>query len=31
MCKGRQNGVVDGEAEVVSGFGEGFRSDDDHV
>ena len=28
---GRQSGVIDGEAEVVSGFGEGFGANDDHV
>lgn len=27
----KKNGVGDGEAEVVSGFGEGFGTDDDHV
>ena len=28
---GRQSGVINGEAEVVNGFGEGFGTDDDCV
>jgi len=28
---GGQSGVIDGEAEVLSGFGEGFGTDHDHV
>ncbi len=28
---GRQSGVIDGEAEVVSGFGVQYGTDDDHV
>ena len=28
---GRQSGVVNSESEVVSGFGEGFGADDEHV
>ena len=28
---GRPSGVIDGEAEVVRGYGEGFGTDVDHV
>ena len=28
---GRQSGVINGEAEVVNDFGEGFGTDGDHV
>ena len=28
---GRPSGIINGEAEVVSGFGEGFGTDDYHI
>ncbi len=31
MCVEGESGVVDGEAEVMSGFGEGLVTDDEHV
>lgn len=31
VWEGRQSGVIYGEAEVASGFGEGFETNDDHA
>lgn len=31
LCRGRQSGVINGEAEVMSGFSEGFGANDDHI